>query len=136
MKKVLSVLLAFALVFTGLAPIIALAVRVSAPVVYVGGWNQIIYSDKNDIESTTYFTGDLPEEAVDTISGSLRRELVQAISGTWQPYLDGYYEAALPYYSEIILDDEGLPINDTGYDCLKEETLVDKAVNNRSGLHD
>ncbi len=136
MKKLLSVFLAFCLVFIGIAPIMVSAAKVSLPVIYVGGQEEFIYSDKTDAESKTYFTGDLPEKELDAVTAGLRPQLVSAIAGNWEAYLEGFYEAAIPYYSEIILDNDGLPINNTGYDCLKEETLVNKAVNGRYGLYD
>ena len=136
MKKLLSVILAFCMVFACMAPVVVSAAKVTLPVIFIGGQEETIYSDKNDAESKTYFTGDLPEKELDEVTAGLRTALVRALAGDWEEYLEGFYEAAIPYYSEIILDNDGLPINNTGYDCLKEETLVNKAVNGRYGLYD
>ena len=135
MKKVISVLLALTMVFAVMAPI-AFAAKVSTPVIFVGGQEDIIYSDKYDKESETYYAGVLPEEELDKITSGLRSALIRAIAGSWDEYLDGFYDAVIPYYTEVILDNDGMPTNNTGYDCLKEEDLVNKAVNGRYGLYD
>ena len=138
MKKTLSVILVCVMLMGCLAPA-AFAVklsRISVPVVFVGGQEEYIYSDKDDIDSDQYFTGDLPEDVLDDITDGLRSALVKGLSGDWTEYVDGFVSAALVYYSEIMLDGTGEPINETGYDCLKEETIVDKGVNGRYGLYD
>ena len=139
MKKVLSVFLALTLLLACAAPMVASAARVSCPVVYVGGQESTIYSDKNDENSKTYYTGALPEEELTKITSGLRAALIKGMSpltGNWTDYEEGFYNAAIPYYSEIILNNKGLPINKTGYDCLKEKTLANKGVNGRYGLTD
>ena len=138
MKKLISVLLVFTLLLGVMAPaaFAAKVTRVSTPVVFVGGQEDYIFSDKTDAESDTYITGDLPAEALDAITGSLRPQLADAALGRWLGYTDGFYRAAMPYYENVVLDGNGDPINDTGYDCLKEEELKNKGVNGRYGLYD
>lgn len=138
MKKTISVLLACILLLGVMAPaaFAAKVTRVSTPIVFVGGQEDYIYSDKDNKNSVKYNTGDLSEEAVSDISDSVRTELFRAASGNWKPYTDGFYEAAMPYYDGVALNGNGVPSNKTGYDCLKEKTVVDKAVNGRYGLYD
>ena len=139
MKKTISVLLACILLLGVMAPVALAAkvTRVSTPIVFVGGQEDYIYSDKDNKKSAKYNTGELSEEALGDISDSIRTELFRAISfGNWKPYTDGFYEAAMPYYDGVALNNKGLPTNKTGYDCLKEKTVVDKAVNGRYGLYD
>ena len=66
MKKIISVLLVVSMLIVVLAPaaFAAKVTRVSTPVIFVGGQEDYIYSDKNDAESDTYLTGDLPKEAL------------------------------------------------------------------------
>jgi pimeloyl-ACP methyl ester carboxylesterase len=138
MKKLISVLLVCSMLLVVLAPaaFAAKVTRVSTPVVFVGGQEDYIYSDKDDAESDTYITGDLPKEALDEITAAIRPQLTDAFVGKWDGYTDGFYRGAMPYYENIVLDGDGLPINDTGYDCLKPEQIVDKGVNGRYGLYD
>ncbi len=136
MKKVLSVILAVLMMLACMAPMMTSAAKVSTPVIYVGGQEEYIFSDKYDAESDTYFTGDLPAEELRKVTGGLRSALVRALAGSWTEYLEGFYEGIIPYYTEIVLDNNGLPTNNTGYDCLKEEVLVNKAVNGRYSLYD
>ena len=138
MKKIVSVLLVVSMLMVVLAPAAAAAkvTRVSTPVVFVGGQEDYIYSDKDDAESETYLTGDLPKEALDAISEEIRPQLVDAFVGKWDGYTDGFYRGAMPYYENVVLDGDGLPINDTGYDCLKPAEIINKGVNGRYGLYD
>ena len=138
MKKLISVLLVCSMLLVCLAPaaVAAKVTRVSTPVVFVGGQLDYIYADKNDEESDKLLTGDLPKEALDAVSESIRPQLMDAFVGKWEGYLDGFYRAALPYYEGVALNGEGLPDNDTGYDCLKEAEVKNKAVNGRFGIYD
>lgn len=138
MKKIISVLLVCSMLLVCLAPaaVAAKVTRVSTPVVFVGGQMDYIYADKNDAESDQLLTGDLPKEALDAVSAAVRPQLMDAFAGKWEGYLDGFYRAAMPYYEGIALNGEGLPDNDTGYDCLKEEEIKNKAVNGRFGIYD
>lgn len=138
MKKIISVLLVCSMLLACLAPaaVAAKVTRVSTPVVFVGGQLDYIYADKNDEESDKLITGDLPKEALDAVTAAIRPQLMDAFVGKWEGYLDGFYRAALPYYEGIALNSEGLPDNDTGYDCLKEAEIKNKAVNGRYGIYD
>ena len=137
MKKVISVLLVCSMLLVCLAPaaFAAKVTRVSTPVVFVGGQEEYIYSDKTDAESEQFFTGNLPEDVHDEIVSSLRPALARGLSGNWTEYVDGYVAGMLPYYEPLKLDGNGEPVNYTGYDCLKEE-VVDKGLNGRYGLYD
>ena len=76
MKKTISVLLACILLLGVMAPVALAAkvTRVSTPIVFVGGQEDYIYSDKDNKKSATYNTGELSEEALGDISDSIRTE--------------------------------------------------------------
>ena len=134
MKKIISVLIVFSLILSCFAPR-ALAIKVSTPIVYIGGQPDTIYKDRNNKDGGTYNTGDLSEEELNGITSGLRSALTKGLAGNWTDYCNGFYEAALPYYEPLKLDEFGDPINKTGYDCLKEE-VVDKGITGRYGMYD
>ena len=138
MKKLISVALVCAMLLVCLAPaaFAAKLSRISVPVVFVGGQEEYIYADKTDPDSAQFFTGSLPESVLEEITDGLNAALIKGLSGNWTDYVNGFVDGAMVYYSDIMLDGAGEPVNMTGYDCLKEPEIINKGVNGRYGLYD
>jgi len=135
-KKLIAVIIVISLLFVCVSPVFA-ATKTSIPTVYVAGQTKYIYSDKDDIDSELYITDALPEGALNDILGDLGDPLFKGLmTSNWDDYCDAKYNAVTPVFAEIALDENGLPKNNTGYDCLRETEIVDKAVNGRYGLYD
>lgn len=138
MKKIISVLIVFSMILSCFAPM-AFAVKVSTPIVFIGGQPDTIFLDKNNEEGKTINTRELPKEELDKITSSLssglNSPLSKALAGNWTEYLDGFYTQAVKYFEPLMMDMFGDPINQTGYDCLKEE-VVNKGITGRFGLYD
>lgn len=136
MKKIIAAVIVLSMLIVCVSPAFA-AVKMPAPVVYVAGQTAYIYSDKNDIDSELYITNTLPEGLLEDTMNDLTRPLVKGLgTGNWDEYCDVLYNALAPVFSEIALDKNGEPKNDTGYDCVKDTEPTDRAVNGRYSLYD
>lgn len=107
------------------------------PVVFVGGQEDFIYSDKNDPDSGILLTRSLPEGAIKEIMDACEEQLRNGLlRNDWDPFCEALTEAITPYFSALSLNEYGYAENTTGYDCLKADRLTDEAVDGIYGLYD
>lgn len=150
-KKLICLLLAFTLVLGAQAPALAEdtaqepeaeEAEVSGgvygtPIINVSGQRDIIYSQKDDIESETYLTNGFPDGALGDVLDGISDELIDGfLTSDWDGFCDALYEALSSYLAPLALDENGNIPNNTGYDCIKETAVTDKAVNGRYRLND
>ena len=143
MKKICSVFLCFLLFAGCVFPLWASALSntktnaaTDIPTVYVMGEMDYILTDKDDKKSERVYTKKLPDGALETLAKAAAGPLMKAlITDDWQEFDDVVISQLTSSFSVMGMNEEGLPKNNAGYDCLLENSAKDIAVDGKYNLY-
>ena len=116
-KKLLSILLAFVLVFTVFSPAVIAADNTEYPVIYVAGSRHPLYADKynpsdnNRIWKIGVDVGATVKEAL----GPCLKELAKGVvTDDYDAYCDELINTIVPLFKNLVLDKNGEASNGSG----------------------
>lgn len=143
MKKICSVLFCVLLLAGAVFPLNAMALSntktdtvTDIPTVYVMGEMDYILTDKDNKKSEKVYTKKLPEGALESLAKAAAGPLFKAVfTDDWQEFDDVLISQMTSYFSIMGMNEEGLPKNNAGYDCLLANEATDIAVNGKYNLY-